>query len=350
MHKFAIDLRHLSSSHPTGKAIYTKHLLNHLLETGEVYALANSIQSKYTHKNLINKKFSKIFFHFSSAFFILKNNLTLFSSESYITPLVVSLLGGKSIITVHDLIAFETDNHKFFPTLIEKVCLPLLVKFSNNSFLFSTNSQLEDFKKRFEVKSKNLHVFFPGSKEKVKKNFKKHKKYITFNSTFIERKNQLILLKAFNLIKDSIDKKLILVGKFTSPYISEIQKYILDNNLTEKVTLKDYVSHKELNEIISNTAILVNPSKIEGFGLQILESLENKIPCIVSDIPVFKEVFKNSCLYFDNSDAIDLSEKIMFLNNNLELQKQLSHNAQSILKKYNFKKTYLKFKSLLKKI
>ena len=350
MQKFAIDLRHLLSNNPTGKATYTKNLLDHLLESGKVYALSHSNQDKFKNKNLQNKKFSKFFFHFQSAFFIVKGKLTFFATESYITPLIVSIFGGKSVITVHDLIAFNTKDHKFFPTLIEKICLPLLVRFHKNTFLFSTNSQMQDFKKRFNVKSKNLHVFFPGSNHQVKKSFKKHHKFITFNSTFLERKNQLLLLKAFNLIKDNIDKQLVLVGKFTTPYISKVQAYILENDLSDRVTLKDYVSQKELDEIISNTAILINPSKVEGFGLQIIEALQKKIPCIVSDIPVFKEVFKNACLYFDITDEQSLADQIMFVNNTLELKKQLLNNAESVLKNYSFKKTFLKFKSLLKKI
>ena len=350
MFNFAIDVRHLVSDHPTGKAIYTKRLLDHLLKESKVYAFTTSRDIKIKDKNLNIKKYSKLLFHIQSAFLILKNKLTFFASESYITPLIISILGGKSVVVVHDLISFKTSSHKFFPTLVERICLPILARFKSNTFLFSTNSQLEDFKKTFNPKSKNLHVFFPGSSEFKKRKYKKNHKYITFNATFLERKNQIVLLKAFNHIKDQVNKKLVLVGKFTYPYITEIQKYIQDNNLQDQVILEDYVSDLELKTIISNTAILVNPSKIEGFGLQILEALENKVPCLISEIPVFKEVFKNACLYFDKEDHIELSDKILFLNNNLELQKQLEHNADSIIKNYSFKKTYLKFKTLLKKI
>lgn len=350
MTTFAIDFRHVNSNHPTGKAVYTRRLSDHLTAIADTYALCTDCGLKEDIANLKEKSFSKIFFHFSAAIFIKRNNLKFFSTESYITPLILSLIGGSSTIVVHDLIAFNTKDHKFFPALIEKICLPLLIKFKKNNFLFSTKSQLEDFREMFNVKKNNLFVFFPGEKNNSKPKFKKNKKFITFNATFLERKNQLILVKAFKLIANSIDKNLILVGKFTNPYVSIVQNYINKNNLSNKVTLKDYVEDKELEDIISNTALLVNPSTTEGFGLQILEALSKGIPCLLSDILVFKEVFKNSCLYFDNSDPQDLADKILFVNNNLELQKQLSLNAESVLKAYDYKKTFLKFKSLIKKI
>ena len=99
-------------------------------------------------------------------------------------------------------------------------------------------------------------------------------------------------MKAFNLIKDNIDKQLVLVGKFTNPYISKIQNYILENNLMNRVTLKDYVSQKELDEIISNTAILINPSKVEGFGLQIIEALQKKFHVLFQIFLYLKKFLK----------------------------------------------------------
>lgn len=350
MVNFGIDLRHFNSTQATGKAVYTKRMLDHLIKINKVYAFSNTHNNHITHPNLINVSSFRYLFHFQTTYKVLKNKLLYVATESYITPFLISLFGGRSLIVVHDLISFKDKSHKFFPRLMENIFLPLLIKFKKNTFFFSTESQMKEFHELFKISKKRTFVFFPGTNQITKIPFKKQKKYITFNATFLERKNQILLLKAFNQIKDQIDKTLVLVGKFTNPYISEIQKYIQDHDLNDKVLLKDYVSENELREILSNTAILVNPSKVEGFGLQIIEALNAKIPCLVSDIPVFKEVFKNSCLYFDVSDEQNLADQIIFLNNNLELKKQLLNNAESVLNNYSFKKTLLKFQNLLKKI
>jgi glycosyltransferase involved in cell wall biosynthesis len=52
---------------------------------------------------------------------------------------------------------------------------------------------------------------------------------------------------------------------------------------------------------------LIFPSKIEGFGLPILEAMSLGCPVIASDIPVFVELFGNAIAYFDPNDVHSLS-------------------------------------------
>jgi len=273
----------------------------------------------------------------------------IFATESFITPLISSLLGIKNIIVVHDLISFKDPTHKFFPKLIEKISLPILTKFKNNYFLFSTQNGLKESNLLFKLRKKNSFVFFPGPKFTKTPN-KTKKTLITFVSTFFERKNHILLLKAFDQIKDKTDLNLCLVGRFIEPQISKINQFIKDNKLEDRVILSDYLSDSELKQIYKKTAILCNPSKIEGFGLQIIEALHMSIPCIVSEIPVFKEVFKNSCLYFEVDNAQDLSNQILFLSKNSELKHQLNLNSKAILKKYSFPRTLVNLNAILKKI
>lgn len=49
------------------------------------------------------------------------------------------------------------------------------------------------------------------------------------------------------------------------------------------------------------------PSRSEGFGLALMEAVQQKVPVICSDIPVFKELFNNEEVTFfelDNSDSL----------------------------------------------
>jgi glycosyltransferase involved in cell wall biosynthesis len=52
---------------------------------------------------------------------------------------------------------------------------------------------------------------------------------------------------------------------------------------------------------------LIFPSKIEGFGLPILEAMSLGCPVIASDIPVFVELFGNAIAYFDPNDVHSLT-------------------------------------------
>ena len=60
--------------------------------------------------------------------------------------------------------------------------------------------------------------------------------------------------------------------------------------------------------IYKNSLGFVFPSISEGFGLPGLEAMTAGTLTIASDIPVFREVYKDSVFYFDPNDAISIKE------------------------------------------
>lgn len=72
---------------------------------------------------------------------------------------------------------------------------------------------------------------------------------------------------------------------------------------------------KQLGIIIKNTRSLIFPSLIEGFGLPIIETLQFKRPVIISDIEIFKELFKQEAIFVNNKNYFSLSKKINYLDN-----------------------------------
>lgn len=59
------------------------------------------------------------------------------------------------------------------------------------------------------------------------------------------------------------------------------------------------VSDDELRRLYSNACCLVYPSRLEGFGLPLLEAQASRCPVVCSDIPVMHEVAGSAALYFD---------------------------------------------------
>jgi alpha-1,2-rhamnosyltransferase len=59
-----------------------------------------------------------------------------------------------------------------------------------------------------------------------------------------------------------------------------------------------------------NSKALVFASKIEGFGLPIVESLHFGLPVLVSDIPVHREIGKDQVTYFSLENVDNLVNKI----------------------------------------
>jgi glycosyltransferase involved in cell wall biosynthesis len=64
------------------------------------------------------------------------------------------------------------------------------------------------------------------------------------------------------------------------------------------------IDDARLQALYSGALMLIYPSEYEGFGLPILEAQHLSCPCLVSDLPVFRELFGNSVYYFQTFDSI----------------------------------------------
>ena len=175
-------------------------------------------------------------------------------------------------------------------------------------------------------------------------NLKTPKKYILHIGSFEKRKDLITLVKAFNKIQDK-QLKLILPGaqvlNGNDKIIKEIKKYILKNNLTEKIILPGFISKEEVRAYYKNASIYVFPSRDEGFGIPVLEALSFSIPTICSDIPVFKEIGEDSVRYFKVGDINSLTENIELLLNSQDLRNQLIKKGKIRLKKFS-RKNFIK--------
>ena len=65
-----------------------------------------------------------------------------------------------------------------------------------------------------------------------------------------------------------------------------------------------------MHYLYTHSDLFVSPSLIEGFGNTPIEAAMLKIPVLVSDIPVLKEVTCGKIPTFDPHSAKDLAEKI----------------------------------------
>lgn len=138
--------------------------------------------------------------------------------------------------------------------------------------------------------------------------------YIIYHSTFNYRKNHLRLLKAFNAIKDQVDFNLVLPG-FMGHSWKTVNAYIKENNLENRVSVIGEVPFNVLLVLLKNAKGFIYPSLNEGFGIPLAEAAAMKLPFMVSDIPVFKELIglETECLFKpDNINSI--SQALMKLN------------------------------------
>lgn len=165
------------------------------------------------------------------------------------------------------------------------------------------------------------------------------KPYILFLGTLEPRKNLISLLKAYEVTPElHSNYELVLAGGMDWKFEEVKQKIDAMRAAGLGVIHCGYVSMDERAALYQDAEVFVLPSHEEGFGMPILEAMQYETPVAVSDIPVFHEVAGNAALYFDQTDANDIAEKLVLILTDKKLQAKLLHESKLALKKYSWPK------------
>jgi glycosyltransferase involved in cell wall biosynthesis len=113
-------------------------------------------------------------------------------------------------------------------------------------------------------------------------------------------KNILFLLRVFERLLRSgriaHGTRLVIVG-IPGPETNAILRFIAAAGIADRVVLLNGLSEEELQWCYRRCALLLAPSLTEGFGLPVAEALLAGCRVICSDIPAFREVGADRCLY-----------------------------------------------------
>lgn len=169
---------------------------------------------------------------------------------------------------------------------------------------------------------------------KATHNIVKDRSGLVFLGNIKRHKGLLVLWKAYErLIKEKQDAPMLtIIGNINfRTKDSQIMETIQANK--EKMRLVTNASNQEVYNILSNAACLISPSLYEGFGIPPLEAMSLGTPVIMSDIPVYKEIYgKFPVTFFETGNAEDLYRHLLMLPSSpisVDEQIALTYNYQN---------------------
>lgn len=138
-------------------------------------------------------------------------------------------------------------------------------------------------------------------------------KYILFIGNIKKNKGLDILLQAYDQLQEKgITHKLVIVGDYENFKTADSSIIRRTEKLKEYVVLTGKITNEQLYNTLSHATLLVQPSVYEGFGLPPLEALYLGCNVLISDIPVFHEIYeKLPVTFFKVNNVNDLTEKIL---------------------------------------
>jgi glycosyltransferase involved in cell wall biosynthesis len=158
--------------------------------------------------------------------------------------------------------------------------------------------------------------------------------YALFLGRFSPEKGCHLLVEAFEQI-DS-DMKLVMAG--ASSYCDDYSRK-LRTHASDRIRMLDWVSGETLDELLTNAAIFVLPSDLEGLSLALLDAMGAGICVLASDVPENREVVDGAGFTFQRGNVADLADRLRFLMTNLSVREAAGKTAKNrIREQYQWQK------------
>jgi glycosyltransferase involved in cell wall biosynthesis len=135
-----------------------------------------------------------------------------------------------------------------------------------------------------------------------------HESYLLFVGTAEPRKGLDTLLDAMSE-PDLADQSLVVVGPRGWGGV-DVREEAAARGLADRVTVTGRVDDADLASLYAGAALVVMPSRAEGFGLPVLEAMTLGVPVVTSDDPAMREVGGGATQVFPVGDSAALSTAI----------------------------------------
>jgi len=279
----------------------------------------------------------------------------------------------KHIMVAHDIVPklfpeyLGNTRKKYYWRLIEEA-----IQKTTKILAISRQSE-KDLIKHLGISPKKIAVNYIDAGENYKKNvsanlgqkiLKKYKLkpgYILAGGGLEVRKNVEGVIRAYKILLEENKKKkfvgefpkLVVYGKLIprlAPLITDAEKLAKELNLTRYVKLLDHTLGSNMPAIFKNSLMFVYPSFYEGFGLPVLEAMNQGTPVVTAKTSSLPEVGGDSVLYCDPKDIKDIAMVIKNVMLNKDLRATLSRRALERAKTFSWEKFTEKILNIVNEI
>jgi len=366
MAKILIDAR-MYGLENSGIGRYTINLLENLAKKDVQNSYVVLLKQKYFNEVNFPKNWKKVLTNISH--YSVKEQMLLPHLIQKEKPDLVHFLHlnvplgyrGKYVVTFHDLIMHRQG--------IKATTLPLPFYYAKrvpykviakNAALKSVIIITPSFAVKNEVSSyykipkEKIKVTYEGISKKFKTDSRdkgeletlseyglKANEYFFYIGNAYPHKNLEIAVKAvkkYNLENNKNFK--FAIGGARDVFRNRLEEYVTKNEAKEFCHILGYIPDDALPILYRNAIGFIYPSLSEGFGLQGLEAISSGTLLLASDIPVFREIYKDNAIYFDPF-SVDSLVTALAKSINLQVNEKANiiEKANAYIKRYSWEKT-----------
>ena len=263
-----------------------------------------------------------------------RDRIDLFHGLSNELPLNIRKAGCRSVVTIHDLIFlhypkyYHLIDRKIYDFKFRRACRNADRVIAVSEF---TKREIMEYygtpEAKIDVVYQGCDPAFaaPVSKEKlddVALRYSLPRQFILYVGSIEERKNLMLVAKAIASRPSAFSHKIVAVGKRT-PYVDEIRQYLEANGIADRILFFHKVPFADLPSFYRLADAFVYPSRIEGFGIPMLEAISSGLPAIGCTGSCLEEAGGPHCIYVDPDDAQAMSAALCRVVSDKELRETM---------------------------
>lgn len=179
----------------------------------------------------------------------------------------------------------------YFSRLLQGISLQIMRLISDTTFVLSEIGRNELLKEGYKPSS----IVMSGAgvtRTKSVCSVKKKRNQIVFIGRINVTKGSFDLIEIISeVVKKNADIKLVMIGGGSDHDIERLKNLISIFKLQKNVSYLGFVDEATKNKILSESKVLILPSKEEGFGIVIMEAISLGTPVVCYDLPALKSTY-----------------------------------------------------------
>jgi len=347
--KLGLDAKRAFNNH-SGLGVYSRSVIDELaknLPKEDLILFTPRKKIWSSSLNTVTSSFGALWRSFFIYFDLLRYEIDIYHGLAGELPFFMPQ-NVKTVVTIHDLLFLHFPND--YPW-IDRWIYNLKAKFAckkADKIIAVSDVTKRDIIHFYGIDSTKIEVMpVTISSDIPPKDERPYTKdYIVCISSFLGRKNQDVLVKAYAQIKDKADFDILFIG--SGKRMNEVKKISKKLNCENNIQFISGLSDQEKFNYLHHSLFSVYPSRGEGFGIPILESFLCDRPILLSDTPIHKEVAGDAGIYFRDNDEKDLADKMISAYKNKSDSVHIS--AKKVLDSYTADKIYPHLIGLYEKV
>lgn len=269
------------------------------------------------------------------------------------SQLEINFFRKNQVVTIHDVIPllFKEYHRKQYPYF--KIILKYGLKYAKYVLTPSEHSK-SLLQQIYNLSDERIKFIHNGAStiglNKIVSAKAEKEKFILYIGRINKMKNINNLLKAYSLIANKIEHKLIIVGDSESTLQKEMKLAGLSREIKERIIFTQDIDEESKCYLMKTASLLVFASLYEGFGLPPLEAMACGCPVIVSDNSSLPEVCGDAAYYVNPKNFTEISDGIERVLSDNSLRNMLIKNGLERVEQFCWEKSGIEHLKVLEHV